>query len=64
MLRDMRVKKEVRYKIEHKGELQHDIEDTADKVKQGAKVVFNKLDNSYGQLKTTYQKEKRKHRLN
>lgn len=60
---DMRVKKEVKYKIERKGALQKDVEDAAYKVKGGAKAVFSKLDNSYGQLRVAYQKEKRKLRL-
>jgi len=61
LLTDMRVKKEVKYKIVRKGELQKDVEDAADKVKGGAKAVFNKLDNSYGEVKAAYHKEKRKH---
>ena len=63
LLTDMTVKKVVKYRIEHQGELQKDVEDAADKVKGGAKAVFNKLDNSYGQLKVAYHKEKRKHGL-
>ena len=61
LLIDMRVKKEVKYKIVRKGELQKDVEDAADKVKGGAKAVFNKLDTSYGEVKAAYHKEKRKH---
>ena len=63
LLSDMGFKKEVKYKIERKGELQKDVEDAADKAKRGAKAVFNKLDDSYGQLKVAYQKEKHKRRL-
>jgi hypothetical protein len=58
----MRVKKAVTYKTERKGEVRKDVEEVADKVKAGAKTVYNKLDNSYGELKVAYQKEKRKHR--
>ena len=58
----MRVKKEVTYKIERKGEVQKDVEEVADKVKAGARTVYNKIDNSYGELKVAYHKEKRKHR--
>jgi len=59
----MMVKKEVRYKMERKAELQQDVDDAADKVKGGAKAVFNKLDNSYGKLKVAYKRDKHKHRL-
>ena len=58
----IRVKKEVTYKIERKGEVQKDVEEVADKVKAGARTVYNKIDNSYGELKAAYHKEKRKHR--
>jgi hypothetical protein len=58
----MRVKKAVTYKTERKGEVRKDVEEVADKVKAGAKTVYNKLDNSYGELKVAYHKEKRKHR--
>jgi hypothetical protein len=56
----MTVKKEL--KIERKGELQRDAESAAAKVGAGAKALFNKLDNSYSELKVGYQKEKRKQR--
>jgi hypothetical protein len=56
----MTVKKEL--KIERKGELQRDAESAAVKVGAGAKALFNKLDNSYSELKVGYQKEKRKQR--
>lgn len=61
LLTDMRVKKGVKCKIVRKGELQKDVEDAADKVKGDAKAVFNKLDNSYGEVKAAYHKEKCKH---
>lgn len=58
----MTIKKEV--KIERKGQLQKDAESAAEKVGAGAKALFNKLDDSYGDLKVGYQKEKRKQKLN
>jgi len=57
----MTVKKELR-KIERKGELEKDVESATAKVGAGAKALFNKLDNSYSELKVGYQKEKRKQR--
>lgn len=54
----MTIKKEV--KIERKGELQKDAEIATHKVEAGAKVLFNKFDDSYRDLKARYRKEKGK----
>lgn len=56
----MTIKREV--KIEPKSELQKDAESATNKMGAGAKALFNKLDDSYRDLKVGYQKEKRKQR--
>jgi hypothetical protein len=57
----MTVKKELK-KMNRKGELEKDAESAIAKVGAGAKALFNKLDNSYSELKVGYKKEKRKQR--
>ncbi len=59
----MKIKKETKYTIERKGELQKDAEEAADVVKAGTKAVFNKLDDSYRDFKAEYRKEKVKEKL-
>jgi hypothetical protein len=56
----MTIKREV--KMKRKGELEKDAESAVAKVEAGAKALFNKLDNSYSELKVGYKKEKRKQR--
>jgi hypothetical protein len=57
------VEKKVEYRVERKSEAERDLEDAADKVKAGAKAVANKADESYRDLKTEYEKEKIKEKL-
>ncbi|MFY3742130.1 MAG: hypothetical protein HMLIMOIP_002594 [Candidatus Nitrosomirales archaeon] len=57
----MTIKKEL--KIERKSELQKDAESATNMVGAGAKALFNKLDDSYTDLKVGYQKEKDKQKL-
>lgn len=57
------IKKQVRYKIERKGQLQKDAESAADKVGAATNVLFKKLDDSYTDLKVGYQKERRKQKM-
>jgi hypothetical protein len=57
------IKKQVRYKIERRGELQKDAEGAAEKVGAATKVLFKKLDDSYTDLKAGYQKERRKQKM-
>lgn len=61
---DMRIKREIKYTIEPKGELQKDVEDAAGKVKAAAKVGLNKLDDSYSDLRSAYNKERIKQQIN
>lgn len=57
------VKKQVKYKIERKGQLKKDAEGAAEKVGAATKVLFKKLDDSYTDLKVGYQKERRKQKM-
>jgi len=57
------IRKEVKYKLVHKGQMQQDAESAAEKVAAATKVLFNKLDDSYTDLKAGYQKERRKQRM-
>ena len=62
--KDMRIKREIKYTLERKGELQKDVEEAAGKVEAAAKVGLNKLDNSYSDLRSAYNKELIKQKMN
>lgn len=53
----------IKKQVERKGQLQKDAESAAEKVGAGAKALFNKLDDSYTDLKVGYEKEKHKQKL-
>ena len=57
----MTIKKETSKTI-HKGELEKDIGVAAATVQTSARVVVNKLSDSYSGLKAEYKKEKLKHK--
>lgn len=63
MADDVIVKKEVRYEVDRKSDLETDIGDAADKAKAAAKAVANKADDAYRDLKIEYEKEKIKQKL-
>jgi hypothetical protein len=51
------------YKVERKSKIERDLEDVGDKIKPGAMVVANKVDDAGRDLEAKYRKEKVKEKL-
>jgi hypothetical protein len=71
---EFEVKKETRYEVDSKNDVEDDVEDAGhevkegakdakDKVKAGAKAVFNKVKDPDRDLETEYDKEKVKEKI-
>ena len=63
MTDEFEVKKKVEYKVDRKGDVERTLEDASDKIQAGTKAVANKVEDPDRDLKTEYQKEKLKEKL-